>query len=150
MYQILLHRDGSRALTYGGARGDPSPQYTGRSGGGGRRKRERTWSARSRDLLCHRAALSLDELRAERGGTHRVIGHVTQASSWRDACARSTLALCRGREVNTTGIRTFLVRKRGRPNVALALVFFAYSVLIIDFKGVPMKLKIVALAISVE
>ena len=28
--------------------------------------------------------------------------------------------------------------------------FFAYSALIIDFKGLPMKLKIVALALSVE
>ena len=45
------------------------------------------------------------------------------------------------------------MRKHGRPSVALALVctrFFANSALIIDFKGVSMKLKIVALAIFVE
>ena len=56
-----------------------------------------------------------------------------------------------GEGKNTTGIRTFLVRKRGRPSVALALGFLLIARLIgIDFKGVPMKLKIVALAISVE
>ena len=38
------------------------------------------------------------------------------------------------------------MRKRGRPSVALALGFL----LIINFKVVHMKLKIVALAISVE
>ena len=37
--------------------------------------------------------------------------------------AWSTIALFRGRKVNTTGIRTFLVRKRGRPSIALALGF---------------------------
>ena len=43
------------------------------------------------------------------------------------------------------------MRKHGRPNVAHALGFsLIYSTLIIDFKGIPMKLKIVALAISVE
>jgi len=45
------------------------------------------------------------------------------------------------------------MRKHGRPSVALALKctrFFAYSALIVDFKGVRMKLKIVGLPISVE
>ena len=68
-------------------------------------------------------------------------------------CAWSTLTLCRGREVNSTGIRSFFMRKRGRPSVALALGLrsvFDYSALIINFEGVHMKLKIVALAISVE
>ena len=68
MYLILLHRDGARAVTYGRAHGDPSPPYTGRSGGGGTRKRERTRSAQSRDLLRHRAALSRDHIWVERGG----------------------------------------------------------------------------------
>ena len=68
LYLILLHRDGAWALTYGRAHGDPSPPYTGRSGGGGTCKREKTRSARSRDLLPHRAALSRDHIRAERGG----------------------------------------------------------------------------------
>ena len=67
MYPILLHRDGARAVTYGKAHGDPSPPYTGRSGGGGTRKRERTRSARSRDLLSHRAARSRDHSWVERG-----------------------------------------------------------------------------------
>ena len=89
MYLILLHRDGPRAKTYGGAHGGPSPPYTGRPGGGGTLERERTQSARSGDLLRHPAALSRDHIRAERGGTHRVIGHVTQ--DWgRDARARSS------------------------------------------------------------
>ena len=42
------------------------------------------------------------------------------------------------------------MRKCGRPSVALGAWFFAYNALIIGFKGVSMKLKIVALAISVE
>ena len=42
------------------------------------------------------------------------------------------------------------MRKPGRPSVALGARFFAYSSLIINFKGALMKLKIVALAISVE
>ena len=33
------------------------------------------------------------------------------------------LPYAKGREANNTGIRTFLVRKRGRPSVALALGF---------------------------
>ena len=57
---------------------------------------------------------------------------------------------CRILQVNTHGIRSFLVHKRGRPCVALGARFFAYSALIIGFKGVLLKLKIVALAISVE
>ena len=51
--------------------------------------------------------------------------------------------------MNTTGICSFFMRKHGRPSVALALVFLLIA-LIIGFKGVSMKLKIVALAISVE
>ena len=67
--------------------------------------------------------------------------------------ARSTLALCSDLTVNTHGLHTFFMHKHGRPSIALALgmrSFFAYSALIIDFKGIPMKLKIIALAISVE
>jgi len=55
---------------------------------------------------------------------------------------------CRISSVNTHGICTFLVRKHGRPSVALGSWFFAYSALIIGFQGVPMKLNIVALAIA--
>ena len=43
----------------------------------------------------------------------------------------------------------FLCVSSAGPALPMRSVF-AYSVLIIDFKGVPMKLKIVALAISVE
>jgi len=67
-YLILLHRDGARAVTYSRAHGDPSPPYTGRSGGVGTRKRERTWSAQSRDLLCHCSARSHDNPRWRGGG----------------------------------------------------------------------------------
>ena len=52
--------------------------------------------------------------------------------------------------LNKHGIRTFLVSKHGRPSIALGARFFAYSALIIDIKGKLMKLKIVALAISVK
>jgi len=36
------------------------------------------------------------------------------------------------------------------PKRSVCARFFAYSALITDFKGVPMKLKIVALEISVD
>ena len=39
------------------------------------------------------------------------------------------------REVNTTGIRIFLVRKRGRPSVALALGFLLIVRLLLVLKG---------------
>jgi len=68
LYLILLHRDGARAVTYGRAHGDPSPPYTGRSGGGGTRKRERTRSAQSRDLLRHCVARSRDNPGRRGGG----------------------------------------------------------------------------------
>ena len=77
MYLILLHRDGAQAVTYGGAHGDPSPPYTGRSGGGGTRKRDRTRSARSRDLLRHRAALSRDRIWRRGGDPPRHRSHDT-------------------------------------------------------------------------
>ena len=48
------------------------------------------------------------------GGTHK-------RHRRRDARARSTLALCRDLTVNTHGLRTFFMRKHGRPSVALAL-----------------------------
>ena len=67
MYLFLLHRDGTRAVIYGGA-GDPSPPYTGRPWDGGTLERERTRSARSRDLLRHLAARARDNTRAEKGG----------------------------------------------------------------------------------
>ena len=150
MYLILLHRDGARAETYSGAQGDPSPPYTGRSGGGGTRKRERTRSARSRDLLHHRVALSRDQIWAERGGTHRVIGHVTQASS-AERCTRWVYYCPMPGKGSKYHWNTHLiVRKRGRPSVALALGFLLIARLLLILKGVPMKLKIVALAISVE
>ena len=52
----------------GGSTEAPPPPNTGRSGVGGTRKRERTRSPQPRDLLRHRAALSHDHIRAERGG----------------------------------------------------------------------------------
>ena len=101
----------------------PPPPYTGRSGGGGTRKRERTRSARSHDQLCHPAALSRDRIRAERGGTHK-------RHRRSDARARSILAICRDLTVNTHGLRTFFMRKHGRPSVALALGMRSFFLLI--------------------
>ena len=69
------------------------------------------------------------------GGDLRALGHHT-------ACHISSLHI--------HGIRTSFVRKCSRPSVAQGAQFFAYSLLIINFKGVLMKSKIVALAISVE
>ena len=42
------------------------------------------------------------------------------------------------------------MRKCGRHSVAQGARFFAYNSLIINFKGVLMKLKIIAFAISVD
>jgi len=52
LYLILLHRDGARAETYSRAHGDPSPPYTGRSGGGGTHKRERELGPRNH-VTCY-------------------------------------------------------------------------------------------------
>ena len=41
MYLILLHRDGTRAVTYGRAHGDPSPPHTQADLGVGGQERER-------------------------------------------------------------------------------------------------------------
>ena len=128
LYPVLLHRDGTRAVTYSGAHGDPSPPYTGRAGGGGTRKRERTRSVLSCHLLRHRAALSHDRIRAERGGTHK-------RHQWSDARTRSTLALCHDLTVNTHGLRTFFMRKHSRPSVGHALGFSLIAHLILILKG---------------
>jgi len=70
-----------------------------------------------------------------------IAGILRWLGQWRACCISSLFK---------HGIHTFLVRKHCRPSVALGPRFIAYSVLIIDFKGVLKKLKIVALAISVE
>ena len=88
-------------------------------------------------------ALSHDRIRAERGGTHK-------RHQGRIARAWSTLALCRDLTVNTHGLRTFFMRKHGRPSIAHALGFSLIARLLLILKGYPMKLKIVALAISVD
>ena len=87
MYPIPLHRDGAQAVTHGGAHGDPPP-YTGQPGGGGQLMQKRNRAARSPELSRDPVAQSRDNTQAERGGTHRVIGHVTQASS-AERCERS-------------------------------------------------------------
>jgi len=51
------------------------------------------------------------------------------------------LALCHGRDLNNTGLYTFLAYVQGRAILGHSDRFF---------KGVNMKLKIVALAISME
>ena len=106
----------------------PPPPYTGRPGGGGTVDRERTRSARSCDLLRHCAALSRDLIRVERGGTHK-------RHRRSDARARSTLALCRDLTVNTHRLRTFFMRKQGRPSVAHALGFLLLACLVLILKG---------------
>ena len=114
----------------------PPPPYTGRAGGGGTRKRERTRSARSRDLLRHRAALSCDHIQRRGGGTHRVIGHVTQASSV-EGCTRSVYYYPmpgKGRKYHRN-THLSIVRKRGRPSDALALGFLLIARLLLILKG---------------
>ena len=148
MYLILLHRDGTRAITYGGAHGDPSPPYTGTSGGGGTHKIERTWSAQSCDLLRHCAARSCDHSRAERGGDpprHRSRGT-------REMRALGLLGPMPRLDSKYTWITHLFSVHTWQAHIQPRGSFFAYSALNINFKGVPVytKLKIVALAISVE
>ena len=129
MYPILLHRDGAQAETYSGPHGDPSPPYTGRSGGGGR-VRERELGPRDH-VTCYVIAWPCHVTvsgRREGGGTHK-------RHRLRDERARSTLALCRDLTVNTHGLRTFFMRKHGRPSVAHALGFLLIARLILILKG---------------
>ena len=49
--------------------------------------------------------------------------------------------------VNKHGIRISFLYQRARPSVARGTRFFAFRAFIINFKGVLIKLKIVALAI---
>ena len=67
----------------------------------------------------------------------------------RTLCAQSNRA-CRVRELNNTGMLTFLAHVHGRAILDQGARFFAYNLLIIEFKGILVKLKNVALAISVE
>ena len=125
----------------------PLPPYIGRSGGG--RVRERELGPRdhvtSYVILrpCH---VTISGQRG--GGTHLVIGHVTQASS-AERCVRSVYSY----PMQWKGCNTHLFSVHTRQaHIRPRRLFFAYSTLNINFKGVPvhMKLKIVALEISVE
>ena len=63
--------------------------------------------------------------------------------------ARSNRA-CHVRELNNTGMHTLLVHVHGRARLDQGVLFFAYILLIIEFKGIVMKLKNVPHTISVE
>ena len=88
MYLILLHRDGARAVTYGGAHRDPSPTIHRQTMGVGEAL-ERELSPRDH-VTCYVIARPCNVMipRRRGGGTHRIIDHVTQASS-AESCARS-------------------------------------------------------------
>ena len=79
-----------------------------------------------------------------------MIGHVTLHTSAKTCGLSGSGGPAASHHYINMEYAPFLVLKRGRPSVAKGARFFAYSKLIIDFKGVPMKLKIIALATSVE
>ena len=56
----------------------------------------------------------------------------------------------RERELHNTVMRTFLVHFHGRAIVDQGTRFFAYILLIIEFKGIVIRLKKVQLTTSVE
>ena len=150
MYLILLHRDGARAVTYGRSHGDPSPPYTGRSGGVGTRKKERTRSAQSRDLLHHRAARSRDNPGLREGGDPpRQRSRDTSFIGGELRALSLVGPMPRLNSKYTWNTHLFSVHAR-QAHIRPRRSFFAYSVLNINFKGVHMKLKSVGLEISVE
>ena len=83
---------------------------------------------------------SRDNTQAERGGLIHRRKHV---------CPRSNRAYCE-RELNITGMRTFLAHFHSKAVLDQGTRVFAYNLLVIEFKGILLNLKIVALAISVE
>ena len=89
LYLILLHRDGARAETYGGAHKDPSPPHTQADLRVGGRIRESELGPRDH-VTCYVIAQPCHVTIPGRrgGGTHRVIGHVTHASL-AESCVRS-------------------------------------------------------------
>ena len=88
LYLILLYRDGVRARTYGGPTETPPPHRQADLGVGGH-VREEELSPRDH-VTCYVIArpgyVTIPGRRG--GGTHRVIGHVTQASTT-ESCRRS-------------------------------------------------------------
>ena len=146
MYPILLHSDGARAITYCGAHGDPSPPYTGQLGGWGQLMCKRTWgAARSRDLSRDRAAQSRDNTWAERGGDpprHRSCDTSFIGGELRVLGLVGPMPLLNSKYTRNTHLfSVHTLQAHIRPQG----LFFAYSALDINFKGVHMKLKIVAL-----
>ena len=57
---------------------------------------------------------------------------------------------CHERKLNNTVMHTFLAHFHGRAILDQGTRFFAYNSLIIEFKGILVKLKNVALTIYVE
>ena len=65
------------------------------------------------------------------------------------AYAQSNRAFC-GTALHINGMHNFLANLHGRARLDQGDHFFAYNLLFIEFKGILMKLKNVAYAISVE
>ena len=94
----------------------------------------------------------MSNTQVERGGRRAVPTHdrsydITYIGG--NMLARSNRA-CRVRELNKTGMHTFLAHVPGRARLDQGAQFFAYISLIIEFKGIVMKLKNVPHTISVE
>jgi len=69
---------------------------------------------------------------------------------WRKPARAMSNRACRERELNNTVLQTFLTHFHGRAKLDQGAQFFAYNLLIIEFKRKLMKFKNVALAIPVE
>ena len=128
----------------------PPPPYTGRSRGGGTRKRERTLSARSSDLLHHRTARSRDHSQAKGGGDPPCNRSHDTSFIGGELCALGLIGpMPHLNSLYTWNTHLFSVHAR-QAHIRPRRSFFAYSALNINLKGVHMTLKIVGLENSVK
>jgi len=143
LYLILLHRDGAWAETYGGAHGGPPPHTQADLGVGGRvRERDSGYIiARPRHVTVSGRRWGGDPPHHRSRDTSfisrelRTLGLVGPMPRLNSKYPRNT--------------HLFSVHTR-QAHIRPRRLFFAYSVLNINFKGVHMKLTIVGLEISME
>ena len=147
MDQILLHRDGAPAVTYGGAHRDPSPHTQADLGVGGH-VRERELGPRDH-MTCYVITRPCHvTIPGRRGGDplrHRSRDTIFISRELRTLGLVGPLPHLNSKYTQNTHL--FSVHAR-QAHIRPRLLFFANSSLNINFKGVHMKLKIVALAIT--
>ena len=149
MYLILLHRDGTRTVTYSGPTETPPPHTQADLGVGGH-VRERELGPRDH-MTCYVIARPCHVTIPGRRGRGDPPCHRSRDTSFigGELCALGLVGpMPRRNSKYTWNTHLFSVHAR-QAHIRPQGLFFAYSPLIINFKGVHMKLKIIALAISV-